>query len=225
MVIFTTMNALAEMLAPLRASPFLPEAVNELSALLAEERQRRDQFYQEMTPDMKVEFIEGEVILHSPARNVHLDVTTRLAKLLSAYVDAQELGEIKVEKCLCVFPRNDYEPDVVFFSREKAAALGNNTMKFPVPDLIVEVLSESTEHRDRGVKFQDYEAHGVQEYWIVDAEQRAVEQYVLATGRYDLKMKSGTGTLSSGVVTGFRVPVEAFFDSKANTEALRTLLA
>jgi hypothetical protein len=38
-------------------------------------------------------------------------------------------------------------------------------------------------------------------------------------------MKSGTGTLSSGVVTGFGVSVEAFFDSKANTEALRLLLA
>jgi hypothetical protein len=75
------------------------------------------------------------------------------------------------------------------------------------------------------VKFQDYEAHGVHEYWIVDAEQRVIEQYVLTNGRYGLKMKSGTGTLSSGVVTGFGVSVEAFFDSKANTEALRLLLA
>ena len=219
------MNALAEMLAPLRASPFLPEAVNELSALLAEERQRRDKFYEEMTPDMKVEFIEGEVVLHSPARNVHLDVTMRIATLLAAYSNAQELGEVKIEKCLVVFPRNDYEPDVVFFSREKAAALGNNTMRFPVPDLVVEVLSESTEARDRGVKFQDYEAHGVQEYWIVDAEQRVIEQYVLKGGRYDLKMKSGTGTLTSAVIGDFCAPVEAFFDTKANTEALRTLLS
>lgn len=225
MVIIRLMTALAEMLAPLRASPFLPEAVNELSALLAAERQRRDKFYQEMTPEMKVEFIEGEVILHSPARNVHLDVTARIATLLAAYANAHELGEVKIEKCLVVFPRNDYEPDVVFFNRDKAAALGNNTMKFPVPDLVVEVLSESTEARDRGVKFQDYEAHGVHEYWIVDAEQRVIEQYVLTNGRYGLKMKSGSGTLSSGVVTGFGVSVEAFFDSKANTEALRLLLA
>ncbi len=220
-----SMSALAEMLAPLRASPFLPEAVNELSALLAVERRRRDKFYEEVTPEMKMEFIEGEVVLHSPARNVHLDVTMRIAKLLSSYVDDRELGEIKVEKCLVVCPRNDYEPDVVFFSQEKAVLLGGNTMKFPVPDLIVEVLSESTEIRDRGVKFQDYEAHGVHEYWIVDAEQRVIEQYVLTNGRYGLKMKSGTGTLSSGVVTGFGVSVEAFFDSKANTEALRLLLA
>ena len=223
-VIIRPMNALAEMLAPLRASPFLPEAVSELSALLAAERQRRAKFYEEITPEMKVEFIDGEVILHSPARNVHLDVTFNIANLFGNYVRAHKLGEIKVEKCLVVFPRNDYEPDVVFFSREKAEGLGNSTMKFPVPDLIVEVLSESTEARDRGVKFQDYEAHGVQEYWIVDAEQRVIEQYVLKGGRYDLKMKSGTGTLTSGVVAGFRTPVEAFFDSKANTEALRTLL-
>jgi Uma2 family endonuclease len=110
---------------------------------------------------------------------VHLDATTRLATLLAAYTNARDLGEIKVEKCLVVFPRNDYEPNVVFFSRENAAVFHNNSMKFPVPNLIVEVLSESTKPQDSGVKLQNYEAHGVQEYWIVDPEQRVLEHYVL----------------------------------------------
>ena len=224
MVILHGMSAFAELLAPLQSSPFLPELVDELSNILAEERQRRGRFYEEMTPEMKVEFIEGEVVLHSPARNVHLDVTARIATILAVFVNSRELGEVKIEKCLCVFPRNDYEPDVVFFGKDKAATLRQDTMKFPIPDLVVEVISESTESRDRGVKFQDYAAHGVQEYWIVDPDQRVLEQYTLVAGRYDLKMKSGSGTLVSVAVPGFRAPLEAIFDSKANTTALRDLL-
>lgn len=218
------MPPLADLIKPLQTSPLFAEAMAELSAIWTEERQRRAKFYEEMTPEMKVEFIEGEVVLHSPAKNAHLDVTYNVATLIGTFVRAHHLGEVKVEKCLCVFPRNDYEPDVVFFGREKAALLTQETMKFPVPDLAVEVLSESTEERDRGVKFQDFEAHGVSEYWIIDAEQRVVEQYVLSQERYDLRMKSSSGLLTSQALPGLQVPVEAFFDATANTAALRSLL-
>ncbi len=219
------MRSTAELLAPIKASPFLPEMVNELVSVLAAERQRRAKFYEEMTPEMKVEFIQGQVVLHSPARNAHLDVTRRIALILGAYSQEHEIGEVKVEKCLCVFPRNDYEPDVVFFSKAKAAGLQAGTMQFPVPDFAVEVLSESTEARDRGVKFEDYEAHGVSEYWIVDADAQTVEQYVLISGKYELRMKSGNGVLPCVAIPGCVIPVQAFFDDRANAAALRTLLA
>ena len=49
----------------------------------------------------------------------------------------------------------------------------------PAPDFIAEILSDSTASVDRGVKFQDYAAHGVGEYWIVDPVQQTIEQYRL----------------------------------------------
>lgn len=223
-IMIRAMHFTEALIAPIKSSPFLPELVDELSAILTAERQRRQKFYEEITPEMKAEFVDGEVVLHSSARNVHLDVTYNVATLLGSYVRAKQLGEVKIEKCLVVFPRNDYEPDVVFFSEAKTAGLKHDTMKFPIPDLVVEVLSESTEERDRGVKFQDYEAHGVSEYWIVDAEIGVLEQYILEDGKYRLRMKSGSGTLASVAVDGFSVPLEAFFESSANTGALRVLL-
>lgn len=50
-----------------------------------------------------------------------------------------KLGAVLSEKCLCVFPRNDYEPDIVFFGRGKKARLRPNMLKFLIPDLAVEV--------------------------------------------------------------------------------------
>ena len=219
------MTAIEDLIEPLRHSPLVPQIVERLAHQIAAERQRRSIFYSEMTPDQKIEFIDGEVVLHSPARNRHLDVTLRIAKLLDTFTKLHSIGEVKVEKCLCVFPRNDYEPDVVFFTAEKVATFTNDTLKFPVPDLIVEVLSNSTEHRDRGVKFEDFAANHVAEYWIVDADESLIEQFRLTGEQYQLMMKASTGRLKSFVIDGFEVDVEAFFDDAQNLAALRKLLS
>ncbi|KLU03330.1 hypothetical protein RISK_004642 [Rhodopirellula islandica] len=169
-----------------------------------------------MTPEQKIEFIDGEVVLHSPARNRHLDATLNAAKLIHTFVSRHRLGTVKTEKCLCVFPRNDYEPEIVFFGPEKTSQFQPETMKFPVPDLAVEVLSSSTESRDRGVKFEDYAANGVGEYWIINTEEATIEQFVLEKETYHLRMKSSSGRLVSNVITGLEMDVEAIFDDEKN---------
>jgi Uma2 family endonuclease len=217
-------SRLEALIAPLRHSPQLPEIVEQLQNEVEAERVRRQRFYQEMTPEQKVEFIDGEVILHSPARNAHLDVTKFILLLVDVFVRRHGLGEVKSEKCLCTFPRNDYEPDIVFFGPAKAAALQPGTMQFPVPDLVVEVLSDSTESRDRGVKFEDYAVHGVGEYWIVDVETRVVEQYLPRDGSWHLELKSSSGEIRSRIIEGSVAPVAAFFDAAANLAALQSLM-
>lgn len=215
------MTSLETLVEPLRHSPQLVEAVALLSRQIEDERARRTAFYEEMTPEQKVEFIDGEVVMHSPARKRHLDATALLSRLIGTFVSLRGLGTVQIEKCLCVFPRNDYEPDLVFFGKEKSAILRPDTMKFPIPDFVVEVLSESTEARDRGVKFEDYAAHGVGEYWIVDTGGETVEQYLLRENGYQLHVKSANGTLTSEVIEGLTIPVRALFDESANLAALR----
>lgn len=211
-------------LEPLLHSPRFVEYVDQLTAFMADEAARRERFYEEMTESEKVEFIEGEVVVHSPARSAHLIARQNIERLLSTFVISHGLGVVNSEKCLCVFPRNDFEPDIVFFGPEKAVLINPQTMKFPTPDFAVEVLSNSTAYRDRGVKFRDFEAHGVGEYWIVDADAEVVEQYVVRDGRFVLALKSGSGEIASVVVPGFRVPIRSFFDGAENLNALQQLL-
>ncbi len=218
------MSSVDRLIEPLRHSPQLPQAIAILQSEMEAELRRRDQFYRDMTPDQKIEFIDGEAILHSPARNRHLDVTANVVQLLRTYVVNHRLGQVKSEKCLCVFPRNDYEPDVVFFGPEKSVSFTHDTMKFPPPDLAVEVLSPSTEVRDRGVKFEDFASNGVAEYWIIDADAQIVEQHLLEKGEYMLALKSGSGTLKSRIIIGFVVDIEAIFDEHKNLHAIRKLL-
>lgn len=199
----------------------MPQLLEDLKQIWEEEQQRRLAFYDWVTPDMKAEFIEGEIILHSPVRKKHNAVTGAVYMLLNAHVLHHRLGFVGIEKIMLRFRRNDYEPDVVFFGPEKAASLIDSQTLSPPPDLIVEVLSESTENRDRGVKKQDYALHGVSEYWIIDPDTETVEQYLLNGREYRLQPLKESGLLESVAVPGFSIPVRAFFDPELQMKMLK----
>jgi Uma2 family endonuclease len=208
-------------------SPRLPFIARRIDAVLADEKRRRREFYAQISEDDKAEFINGEVILHSPVRLRHNVSSKRLLVLMDAFVTTRNLGYVGYEKIMVSLTRNDYEPDLCYYGLAKAAAFTPDQMRFPAPDLVVEVISESTERNDRGVKFEDYAAHGVQEYWIIDPDAETLEQYRLPEGSdaYQLMIKAMTGQVRSFAITGFEIPVRAIFDPDANQVALQTLLA
>ncbi|CAN5401204.1 Uma2 family endonuclease [soil metagenome] len=193
------------------------------SALKAEEK-KRQHFYKIVEENKKMEFINGEIIFHSPVKLQHNRSTTLLAKLLDTFVGKHNLGLIGVEKLLISLTRNDYEPDICFWGKDKTKNFKRRQMQFPAPDFIVEVLSESTEKYDRETKFQDYAAHGVQEYWIVDAEKEIIEQYFLQNEQYELLVKSNNGEINSIVLPNFKIPIRAVFDEKINLETLSKII-
>ena len=216
---------IATVMQQLIRSPGLPAHVQELQSLLQAEQAKRERFYEEMSEGQKVEFINGEVIVQTPAKWRHTKAVLNLLMLLGAYTSKHRLGHIGQEKVLITLTRNDYEPDIVYFGPEKAQSLTPDQMKFPAPDLVVEILSPSTEENDRGVKFLDYAAHGVAEYWIVDPDAEMVEQYVLEGEAYRLRVKTDTGTVQSVVIEGFAIPTRAVFDETKVVAALEAILS
>lgn len=205
-------------------SPRLKLYAREIEDTLADEAERRQAFYAQLSEGDKAEFINGEVVMHSPVKYRHNKVGGNLYRLLSSYAMVQDLGYVGYEKILISLTRNDYEPDICFFAAEEAERFTADPMNFPAPSFIVEVLSDSTEERDRGVKFDDYAAHGVQEYWIIDPTTEIVEQYLLVGDQYELAIKANSGQLRSLTVTGFEIPVRALFDDGINIATLRTIL-
>lgn len=189
-----------------------------------EEKKRREAFYRDIDDDMKAEFINGEIIIHGPEKKEHLDAIGCLYHLLDTFVSLHELGYVGYIKVMTALTRNDYEPDVVFFKQEKAAQFKKGHWKYPAPDLVVEVLSTGTEHRDRGIKSQDYAAHKVEEYWIIDPIEETIEQYFLEGEEYKLHLKLEEGMIRSKAAQGFVIPVRAVFDRKVNLEALKGML-
>jgi Uma2 family endonuclease len=56
------------------------------------------------------------------------------------------------------------------------------TAAYIVPDLAVEVLSRTTERRDRGRKMELLAGYGLREYWLIDPAGQLVETFVSTEG-------------------------------------------
>lgn len=221
-----TIMTISPTLEPLLTSHRLPNYFAELGSFLDQERQAREAFYDWITEDTRAEFINGEIIVQSPAADRYTEAVANLASLLKTYVDIDEIGIVRPETALVSLTRNDYLPDISYFRLEKSVSISPKQLKYPPPDFIVEVLSPSTEKTDRKTKFDDYAEHGVWEYWLVDPESETVEQYLLQQdGKYQLHLKVNAGILTSEVVEGFAIPVRAIFDRKEKNRALAMMLA
>ena len=192
--------------------PNLPELLQDLNQAWEDEQRRRHLFWADVDEGVKAEFINGEIIYHSPVYGRHWMASTQLTRRLVPHVYDNRLGQVAYEKVMIRLTRNDYEPDICFWTTERAAGFEEKQSVFPAPDFVVEILSDSTRKRDYGVKFIDYARHGVREYWIVDPDQRTVEQYLLEADQFVLAQKLKEGLLRSEVVLGFTIDIQHIFE-------------
>ena len=207
--------------------PELPRLVGELASALEEEHQRRQTFYDWVDENSKVEFINGEIIEHSPVTDEHSTTFNYLSTTLNVHNNFNDLGGVRLEKAMVSLSRNDYEPDLCFWLKSVADYFKKGQTHYPAPNWICEILSKGTEDRDRTIKFDDYAAHGVQEYWIVDPRLQTIEQYLLdeEQAEYSLHKKLGIGdNIESIIIKGFKIPVLSIFDKEANNKVIADLI-
>ena len=74
-------------------------------------------------------------------------------------------------------------PDLAGFRRERLPRPDQRPIA-TVPDWVCEVISPTTEARDRVAKLTLYAQHGVRHYWLVDPEARTVEALELRDGTW-----------------------------------------
>lgn len=214
-----------QLVATILSSPNAPNLVKEVQQKLVDECKKRLQFYNDITEQQKAEFINGEVVIHSPVKKADNDVSGLVLNLLSNYVRKHNLGFLGYEKILISLTRNDYEPDICFFKKEKSQNFEPDKSLFPAPDFVLEVLSKSTESNDRGIKFNDYQNHSVLEYWLIHPTKEYVEQYLLNESKqYELFLKASEGNIESKAIKGFKTPIAAMFDKAVNMEALAQIM-
>ena len=108
-------------------------------------------------------------------------------------------------------PYTVLQPDILFVSKERQAELEKERIE-GAPDLVVEVLSPSTFHKDLRRKMAVYSRFGVQEYWIVDPEMKAIELYCQGKEGLELARRfSAEETFESHLLAGFQVAVGSIF--------------
>ena len=158
-----------------------------------------------------VELSEGRIVMPPHPTYSHQLALLNLYKRIDEFVARHGLGQVLVAPLpVRLWPGKIREPDIFFIAREHLDRIGERV--FGVPDLVVEVVWEGTEHVDREEKYFEYARAGVREYWIVDPKERSIEVHVLRSGRFELQGKYKPGDRArSELLCGFEVDVEEIF--------------
>ena len=121
----------------------------------------------------KYELVHGELFVTPAPSPGHETIIARLTRILDPYVAAQGLGLVYHARSVVRQKGSEVEPDLMV--RQPPPNRGNEWEKWPVPILVVEVLSDSTRRRDREQKRDFYLNDArIPEYWIVDPERRTI---------------------------------------------------
>jgi Uma2 family endonuclease len=169
-----------------------------------------EEFLAQADEDVPAEWVDGEVILMSPASQKHQRLVSFLTALLQHFVEINQSGVVLLapfQMKLAARP-SGREPDVLFVSSARLDRLKEMYLDGPA-DLAVEVVSGDSQTRDRVDKFYEYERGGVREYWLIDPVRKEAEFYLLGDDNvYHQAAVTAGGEFHSAVLEGLRLKVE-----------------
>jgi len=162
------------------------------------------------------EWEDGEVICLMPVKNHHQVVQEFLLYLIKTFVRFFRLGVVRTAPLeVKIKPDgNAREPDIIFIANEQLERLTADRVN-GAPDLIIEIISDESVSRDRVKKFDEYEAGGVPEYWIIDnrPNRKRTQFYQLDEhGEYQAIKPDAKGIYHSRVLPGFWLKVSWLWD-------------
>ena len=177
------------------------------------------------------EIIGGEKIM-SPAPNIeHGYIVGRLYYIFVNYFLTHKNGYVHMDNTDVHFSDgNLFKPDLSIVLKSNEQILAGRKNIYGAPDMVVEVLSYSTQKKDLTVKKDTYEAQGVREYWIVDPWAKKVSVYLLRDGKYflddiyilvdekefetldDEEKSEIKSEVPVSIVEGLNIPIKFIFD-------------
>lgn len=136
----------------------------------------------------RVELIDGEAYMMAPPSRIHQKISGEIFRQLANFLIGKNCEVYPAPFGVRLFEKDGdrpkdvdtiVEPDIsVICDKNKLDKYGCKG----APDLIIEILSPSTQRHDRFVKLNLYLWAGVREYWIVEPETRTVQVYMLENG-------------------------------------------
>ncbi len=168
--------------------------------------------YLKTPDDERYELIEGELLMTPAPKTEHQRISRKLEFRMVTFVEDNDLGEVFYAPCdVCLDKENTVQPDILFVSKERLYIIEEDNIK-GAPDLVVEIISESTAYRDTIQKKMLYARFGVKEYWMAAPREKMIEVYSLEEKGYQLvKTCFYNDTLESQILKGFKVELKEIF--------------
>lgn len=161
-------------------------------------------FLEWMDEDTHAEWVDGQIVMTSPASAVHESIRDFLLSVMGMSIETCRTGWLCGGFLMKLDVRpSGREPDILFLTNEHLDRLGTTYIAGPA-DLAVEIVSPESDARDRGEKFVEYEAAGIPEYLLLDPiRQEAIFYQLGMDGRYHPGPIDTAGVYHSQVLKGF----------------------
>ena len=136
----------------------------------------------------RIEIINGEAVMMSPPTRIHQEISGELFRQLANFLEGKKCKVYPAPFAVRLFEKDGDTPEDVDTMVEPDISVVCDHDKLDkhgckgAPDLVVEVLSPSTQRHDRLVKLDLYQRAGVREYWIVDPDSSTVQVFMLKDG-------------------------------------------
>ncbi|HEB11892.1 MAG TPA: Uma2 family endonuclease [Spirochaetales bacterium] len=168
--------------------------------------------YLKTQDDKRYELIEGELIMTPSPVTYHQWVSKNIEYELEKFVREKKTGRVfDAPYDVCLDNENVLQPDILYISGERFNIIGEKNVQ-GAPDLVVEILSESTAYNDLIKKKKLYAKYGVKEYWIVDPGEKSIEVYSLVGKEYVISSSfSMNDNLESPLLTGLNIELASVF--------------
>lgn len=167
-----------------------------------------DEFMEWADEDTLAEWVDGSVVMTSPASARHQNLVVFLQNILAPFAAIHDLGSIMIAPFQMKLEHSGREPDVLFLAKVHHDRLRETRIEGPA-DLVIEIVSPESRVRDRGEKFYEYSAGGVPEYWLLDYEFEQAEFFQLdAQGRYQFIVPDADGIYHPPSLPGFWLRME-----------------
>lgn len=123
--------------------------------------------------DVRAEWSNGIAYQLVPPNRRHREIMGFMTSLLYVYVESKALGWVIPARFEMRLRggRSYRQPDILFVAAEHEHRLRSQRLDGPA-DLVVEIVGNDTSDQDLRVKFQEYVASGIKEYWIIDPRPR-----------------------------------------------------
>ena len=131
----------------------------------------------------RYEVLEGELAVSPAPSWRHQRIVAHLFRLLQRAEGGGHGAAVTAPLDVVLSAATVVQPDLLFITRDHAAIIAEQGIQ-GAPDLVVEVLSDTTRRRDLGPKMRLYARYGVRWYWAVDPDEQAVRVYTLQEGAY-----------------------------------------
>lgn len=167
----------------------------------------------EWLPDGTVEILPEESMTHIQLR---LDLT----ELLDVYLHATGWGH-QLSRFLQrpAPPLPVRQPDIMIVASERLELILQSCFYGPA-DIAIEIVSPDSVGSDYGSKFHEYEAGGIQEYWIIDPDRRVADVHErAANGKFKRRPLSADERIVSGVLPQFSLDSARLWSGEQLTNA------